>query len=371
MPLLSTFSALSIRAFESGSLNLYRFYQKLFPSSGTTNENFGRDVSMSKDGLYLAVTNTRSECYIYYKSSGSWSLQQTVATKSSTPINVGFVSLNESGDVLVTSYGLVYTRSGTTWTLSQTLSLTYDTAGNDVVVDSTGDYIAVWEYGVSSVISIWYRSGGTWSLQQSLSGFTNLKAGQGQTLSFNDNATYLAFGEFQVGVHIYLRTGTSWALQQTVTPTAGNSGDRFGHAIDFDANADILVAGQPSYNSGSGLLGYVIVFSRSGTTWTQIQVLVPSNAQSGDFFGGSVYINDSKKTILAGALGNDEVYYFTDINNLSVWNEIQILESGETAGDNFGYALSADANADTFATSGPGDDEGGTGVGAVWNYQKI
>ncbi|MBC8171144.1 MAG: hypothetical protein H7X77_05715, partial [Anaerolineae bacterium] len=86
--------------------------------------------------------------------------------------------------------------------------------------------------------------------------------------------------------------------------------------------------------------GAVYVFTLSGTTWTEQQKLVASDAANGDYFGFSVAISGG--TAVIGALfknGHGEAYIFT--RSGMIWAEQSKLLPGNGEGD-FGASVAID-----------------------------
>lgn len=114
-------------------------------------------------------------------------------------------------------------------------------------------------------------------------------------------------------VFIYVRTGGTWTLQQTLRPSNTRFCANFGGAVAI--SGDTVVVGARLERSGStgvngnqlneecGHSGAAYVFTRSGGTWTQEAYLKASNTGAGDYFGSSVAV--SGDTIVVGATGED------------------------------------------------------------------
>ena len=111
----------------------WTYRQKLTASDGSSNDYFGRVVEISGDGNYIAVFNqTKNAVYIFSRSGETWT-QQAKIPHPDPGTNMGRgLGLNYDGTVLCAaaipnggySSAYVYTRSGTTWTLSNTLGRT-------------------------------------------------------------------------------------------------------------------------------------------------------------------------------------------------------------------------------------------------------
>ena len=97
-----------------------------------------------------------------------------------------------------------------------------------------------------------------------------------------------------------ISTGFNWAsaTQQAKMQASDVDGALLGHSIGI--HNDTIVAGARRLNSFTGA---AYIFTRSGTSWTQVKKIQSSDIQAGDNFGKSVAIYSN--TIVAGAWGED------------------------------------------------------------------
>ena len=95
----------------------------------------------------------------------------------------------------------IYTRSGTTWSLQQTIDNFGSTIGHMSLV---GDYL-----GLAN--RIYFRSGSTWSLQTTVSG---------DNIAITDTYAYSISG---TTLYFYTRSGATWTLTATITAPASLS----------------------------------------------------------------------------------------------------------------------------------------------------
>jgi FG-GAP repeat len=112
------------------------------------------------------------------------------------------------------------------------------------------------------------------------------------------------------------------------------------------------------------------VFVRSGPTWSQQAVLVPSDVDPIDGFGRSVGLDGD--TALIGSASDDDAgaesgsaYAF--VRSGTSWSQEAKLFAGDaTAADRFGTAVALDGN--TALVGAPGDDDAGSGSGSVYAF---
>jgi hypothetical protein len=95
----------------------------------------------------------------------------------------------------------------------------------------------------------------------------------------------------QGSVRIFVRSGTTWTAQQTLTASDGAVGDQFGSSVSL--SGDTLAVGVRSDTIGFGPQdqGSVRIFVRSGTTWFAQATLTASDGAAGDSFGNSVSLD--------------------------------------------------------------------------------
>jgi len=158
---------------------------------------------------------------------------------------------------------------------------------------------------------VFARSGAAWTQQ------SYLKAARGARLDwFGYNLALSAPGDLlAVGapfetrhdgmkggvVHVYSRSGGSWALQSDVESTETFSGAAFfGTAMAFDGNGKALVVSAPGANVTQG---QAYLFARVGNEWRQQSTFTASNPDVGDQYGVSVALSADAHRLFIGAAG--------------------------------------------------------------------
>ena len=148
------------------------------------------------------------------------------------------------------------------------------------------------------------------------------------------------YGGGQGSAYIFIDAGSAWTEQQKLTDSAGSNGDYFGYAVAV--YGDTVVVGAPGTSGG----GAVLVFTRSGGTWSLQQKFSGSNTVAGSFFGGAVALHEDTLTVGSATqgVGNPgSAYVFT--RSGSVWTEQhELIPSDLAAGDNFGTSVSVNEN---------------------------
>jgi hypothetical protein len=294
------------------------------PAVGGFDSRFGYSVALSADGTTLAV--------------GAWG------------------EGNHAGAVFV------YVRSGGAWTLQATLVAdnreANDVFGYEVAISATGDVL---------VIGAPDEDGGATSVNGD--GTDNSKPSAG-------------------AAYVFVRSGTSWAQQAYLKPTAIDASDNFGCAVAIDASGAAVAIGAytedaPGLDPASNALpgaGAAYVFERSGTTWSQQAFLKAPNAGTDDSFGVAIALSgDGTRVAVAatgeasnatgiGGNGADDslmqagaVYVFARV--AAAWPlEAYVKASNTDGGDFFGYDVALSSDGRTLAVSAEGEDGLANGV---------
>jgi hypothetical protein len=215
-------------------------------SAGQDGDAFGGAVVVSADGSTLAVGSLRSKgdqgsVTVFGRSGGKWVQQEVLAdangaakdwfgysmaiSKDGTTLAVGAVYADVSGKVDQGNV-LVYARSGSAWTLQETLIGKAGAAG-DV-------------FGVSVALSA-----------------------DGNTVAVGAAGADVGNVSDQGSASVFVRSGAKWSMQQVLTVTGGETKANYGSSLSLSSDGDTLAVGGPNAGKGS-----VVVFSRANGTWS-------------------------------------------------------------------------------------------------------
>lgn len=374
--------------------------QQAFFDAADTNINggsfgaaFGTDVSLTTTGDLIVVGDTNIDepgkgnagaVYVFSRSGSTWSEdQKLLASNSVSNANYGqSVDISDTGDYIIAGApgnvnGAAYIlhETGGTWSeqqiLSPTTSITMDEFGEFVAIDTDGNTAIVGAPFADSASTtnngaayIFTRSGSTWTQQAELTPPTadnaaNRQFGSGVAISEDGDRVFVGAPGSSIldGVgYVYTRSGSTWSLEQKLTPTGGTPGDiSFGQAASFNALSDVLVVGDPEYTASA--LGSAYVFTRSGSTWTQQQKLNGGTLSSVASFGETVDINDDGDVIVIGAKNDNSntgaAFVFTESGG--TWTE----ESKNTFGPSnsqFGDSVSISGDGQYIAVGATNDN---------------
>ena len=242
----------------------------------------------------------------------------------------------------------VFTRSGTTWTQRAQLQTSNagasDRLGDSVSID--GDTIIAGTQYEDTTASdagsayIFTGSGATWTQQAQIQASDAAATDYfGYSVSISGNTVVVGArydddgGTNSGSAYVFVRSGTTWTQQAKLTASDAQADDDFGWDVDIDK--DHIVVAAPREDTNASDAGAVYVFSRSGSTWTEIKKIRASiTVGSINYLGyggaaihdGTIITaapNESTKATYAGAAyiyGSQKVtnYYITDAGKYSV-----------------------------------------------------
>ena len=367
----STFSALSTRGF---GVNLPQGWlqQAILQSNDLVDsDNFGWSVSINTDATYLvvgarSVSGATGAAYVFTRSGTTWT-QQTKLVASDGVVGEYFgqsVSINNAGDTISVGApsentspfsgngaAYIFTRSGTTWT-QQAKLLASDAASNDdfggsISLDGSGDYLIVG--APSDDISpntncgaayIFTRTGTTWTQQTKLIAPTRTNLDFfGISVQISNDSNYVVIGAQQTGsalgkVYVYYRIGSSWTLQLETSGSGSLAlfGLERGRSVTINSDGSIIIF---SNSTGSRLW----FFNRSGTTWTESQVLTVGSAGPAQQIGSaSLSTNNNVTETLIGLQGPGKTFNIVYDTNYYVTQAI--TGSDTVSEDKYGFSVS-------------------------------
>ena len=138
--------------------------------------------------------------------------------------------------------------------------------------------------------------------------------------------------------YVYTGSGTSWSEVAELTPTDGVNNDEFGVSVAITPG--VIVVGAQCHSAGSPTCeGAAYVFTGSGSSWTQQAELDDPGQTANDYFGWPVVV--SSNSILIAATGEDASAGAIFVYGLasSHWaKKAEITDPGNTAGDLFGFS---------------------------------
>jgi len=174
--------------------------------------------------------------------------------------------------------------------------------------------------------------------------------------------------------YVFEQNGAGWIQTAVLTANDAMDFDEFGISVAIDGDT-ILVGADAVDGPLSGGVGAVYAFEFNGAQWVQTQKFQASDGASGGFFGFKLALLGDTAVVgrfwdSAAAVHAGSAYVFT--RSASTWTETQkLLPSPARVEDNFGYALDLSADRIVVAAperfwSGPSDRQ----LGRVFVYSK-
>jgi len=322
---------------------------ELAASDGAISDDFGCSVAASDDGGTLVVgadgkASSQGAAYVFVKTGSSWSqVQKLVASDGAAEDLFGYcVAASGDGSTIVVGAhyntvggnenqgaAYVFTKSGSTWANEQKLTAS-DGAYNDrfgcsVAVSGDCSTVVIGAFGESSgkgAAYVFTKPGSTWVETQKLTA-SDADYGDwfGNSVAASHDGSTLAVGAYkrdsgendsQGAAYVFTKSST-WSQAQEFIAPDGAAFDQFGGSVAVSSSGSTLAVG--AYGKAS-YRGAVYVFTESGGTWSQAQVLTASDAAASAWLGHSVAVSDDAGALIIGAYGyaskQGAVYIFNE-----------------------------------------------------------
>ncbi len=254
-------------------------------------------------------------------------------------------------------------------------------SGDTAVAGAMGAQVG----GVASGAALVYvRDGTSWIRQATLSDasaaanayFGHTVAIDGDTVAVGAPGGPTTFGPGSV--YVYVRSNGLWSLQQHILATDGSNLDQFGYSVAL--SGDTLLVGAPSDSPGTPYgQGSAYVYTRTAGVWSQQAKFTETTPAVAHYFGSQVALHGDTAMVGASAAnayrGAVEVF----VRNDGTWSrQTRLVAADGEAGDQFGGAIAV--HGDTAAIGAFLDDidgqqwKGSTHVFArnngVWALQQ-
>jgi len=399
-PLAVALSLASASVASAQTLNdLYPELATLVASDGAIGDDFGDSVSLSGDTLAVGVPDdavganvNQGSVRVFVRNGTTWIAQATLTASDGAASDYFGSQVSLSGDTLAVGVPYddvgvngdqgsvrVFVRSGTTWTAQATLTASDGVSGDffGSSVSLLSETLAVGakfdDVGANSSqgsVRVFVRGGTTWTAQATLSAsdgapfdyFGSSVSLSGDTLAVGVPEDAVGANVDQGSVRVFVRNGTIWTAQATLTASDGAVGDAFGSSVSL--SGDTLAVGVPEDAVGANVdQGSVRVFVRSGTVWTAQATLVASDGAVADFFGSSVSLSGDTLAIgvpyddVGANSGQGSVRVF--VRNSTTWTAQATLTAFD--GAPLDLVSSVSLSGDMLAVGVPRDDVGVNG----------
>jgi alpha-tubulin suppressor-like RCC1 family protein len=365
--------------------------QKLTADANAANyDRFGESVAVSGDYAIIGAASDPGEAgagngaaYIFIRNGTSWSRQaRIVATGGASSDQFG-ISVAIDGDYAVigssgdddagssSGSAYIFVRSGTSWTQQYNLTAGTDAQAGDkfgISVSISGDSVIIGAESKNSnagAAYVYVRNGSSWSLQQKItpSGATANDYFGGSVSISGNYAIIGARGDNSA--YVFERNASTWSLHENLTASDGVAGDNFGFSVMIVG--DYAIVGAIYGDSAVTDAGSAYVFKRNGTSWSEESILTASDAVNSDYFGQSVAL-DGDYAIVGAPYKNSYVgaVYIFKRSGTNWAQQTKMLASDGASSDFFGTFVAISGG---YAFAGAfGDDDGGTNAGAAYIY---
>lgn len=260
-------------------------------SRQTPDRGFGGSVAVDGNTLVVAINGNGGapswlgRLYVYSWTGAAWAFETELSPPAGYNLGGG---LDLDGDYLLSTGSdtaaqhnmgwttFVFTRSGSAWIRSELTVPGRSASAEDlfgVSVGISGDTACVGAPGYNpsaGAVYMFRRTGGSWAVEGSpLVPVTTAGAGIGLNCAVDGNTVAIGVerlivsGQGNTGrTYIYQRTGSTWALAQTLVPNTANA--VFGKSVALAGNG--LVVGAP----GDYLHPpQAVFFARENGTWVE------------------------------------------------------------------------------------------------------
>lgn len=216
-------------------------------------------------------------------------------------------------------------------------------------------------------VVVYNRTGSTWTETQTITStnqFANYRFGEsvavyGSTMVIGEPGNSDTFTDAGV-VYVYTESAGTWSLFAQLSASDMSANSNFGHSVDI--YGDTIVVGARGRNTNTGA---VYVFRLELGVWVQEEILTASDADVNSNFGVCSIHMDTVAVGAPDALGTGSAYVF--YRSAGIWGQqAQLLGADVTAGDSFGQSVSI--YGDTVAVGSPHDDPVGTSSGSMYVF---
>ena len=371
---------------------------KLTASDGEGSDSFGSEVAISGDTAVIGVYEDDAyagSAYVFVRSGTTWTEQQKLIASDAMTEDFFGSAVAVSGDTVMvgapgddhpggTDAGSVYVfvRNGTTWSEQQRLvaSDAEPTDNFGVSVAFAGDTAVVGANQSDSQAGsayVFVRSGAAWTEEQKLVasdpgslewfGFSVDLFGETILVGavFDDHPGAMSAGS----AYVFVRLGATWTQQQKLVAGDPQASDHFGGSVALWEDTAVIGASGDD-NSGGSNAGSAYVFVRSGTTWTEQQKLLASDATTLNQLGTDVCVAGDLAVVGASSgLATEAGSAYLFVRSGTTWQEMAKLTASDgEGGDLLGYAVAL--SGDTTVVGAPSDDNaGGAAAGSAYVFR--
>lgn len=388
---------------------------KLLASDGADHDLFGSSVAVTPDGRYALVGAPNADvdeipdagrAYVFERSGDAWTEQaRLVSSDPAEHDRLGTsVALSADGQYALVSavwhagsseyvgVAYVFARSGDVWTEQARLvpesgrtSTLYAAPNVPVAISADGRYALLGSLYGANTAHVFVRNRDVWTEQASLALADTARSTDsafGLAVSLSADGSYALIGAYRYdegevdadagGAFVFARSGDTWTEQAKLSGRDTTASPYFGDTVVLSADGRLALVGAPGEDAAAHRSGSVYVFERSGSAWSEVDVLIPGDPDTFDGFGSAIALGPNGDRALVSArvfLDFGKVYFFGKPGG--AWQELGALTAGASAEDDrFGISLAMTAGGSHVFVGAYGDDANGTNTGAVYVFSQ-
>merc|ERR1712176_216113 len=147
--------------------------------------------------------------------------------------------------------------------------------------------------------------------------------------------TDIGSGSLVGSVYVFVRSGSSWIEQASLSSGIADNDDFFGYSVAI--SGDTALIGAPTDSSKGGNAGAAYIFDRRGSSWSDPVKIIASEIEGNNHFGQSVALSGDIALVGAPSIEAANIgaaYIF--VRESDVWSEQSTLNRLPNA---FGYSV--------------------------------
>jgi len=356
--------------------------------------NAPTSMKWNNDGTKLFVFNMNSKVFEYVLSTAydvsTMSYNNVVfstASQDASPRGFGFS--NDGTKMFMggaSSNRIFLYNLSSAWDLStasySNTSYSYPVSGSpaDIVFNSNGSKMFVMTYSVGIrefELSTPYDITTVGTYSQTLS--TTSQESQAYSFTFNgDMSKIYLIGAANETIYQYSTGGAQpFLVQQRIYLNSSDQNNYAGRGVTISGDGNTAAVGISNRKHASyDTPGSVLVWTRSGTTWTQQTEIFASDATNSHKFGESVSLSEDGNTLAIGASVGDRVYIYT--RSGSTWTEQKKIVDGVdhtvshsvSNGGYYGQSVDLTSDGNNLVIGAPSRSDSGSGQGSAYVYTR-
>jgi hypothetical protein len=272
--------------YNHGAAYIYKAPTSLITTFRVNTLSASTKPKLNKTGDKLTIFNEKHfqdlssngfvQSYQYSESDASWNyLGDKIESASINDISGGDIAINDEGNMVAIGYPQTNSATGTTKVFKYDTS--WNQVGSNIEGSATGDHA-----GTSVVID-----------------------GSGDLVAIGSPFA----GDASAGeINVYQNVSDTWTLYgNKIQGQADN--DQFGTSIDIDSSGTILAVGAVNANAGAGNVN-IYQYNETDSSWNKVGGDLTGDAV-GDLTGTSVKLNQLGTEVSVGEPGSNSTFYYT------------------------------------------------------------